>query len=117
MLFRSQNDCDKSKMFLIRQFSHGKSYRIIFNTFFVIGLLGAFVSFVRLKDSSTIDAAQKNEGTINIQSKRLDSLFNRFNSQEELMNQTKNEITILSSRIDSLKCSISKLAAKKKKNL
>ncbi|MEQ8364029.1 MAG: hypothetical protein RH948_14250 [Cyclobacteriaceae bacterium] len=42
------NKSDKSRMFFNRQFGHGQLYRIVFITFFIVGISGSILSLWQL---------------------------------------------------------------------
>jgi len=81
-----QKRLDKHSIFLCRQFSHGKSYRVIFIVFFIIGLIGVIIS----SNSYLVKSKNKNE------LQRIDSLLIYENVKYKTMgSMLKNQDSII----------------------
>jgi hypothetical protein len=112
-----QKESNKNKFFLWHHFSHGKSYRIIFVTFFLIGIVGTTISFLNfMHPIPPVNDNKKIEGTIQIRIDRIDSLNNLILIQETKLNLTHNEIKNVNLKIDSIQKTILKLSKKSHNN-
>lgn len=93
-----QFESDKSKWFWDRQITHGKSYKIIFLSFFFIGLIGSVVSLTSnfLKDKK-LELVEKQEVKATIKLNLED-----LNSLKKTIKQQGAEINLMSNKIDTL---------------
>lgn len=96
---------DNNKTFFInRQISHGKSYKIIFSTFFLIGIIGIVVSSINTK-AKKISDLHKVDTLIEI-NLRLNSLNKALRNNDSIYNENISHYKVIDNKLDSLNISL-----------
>jgi len=105
-----QKNEDKKKLFLFRKLSHGQSYKVIYLSFFVIGIIGSIISLIYANNSlEKSDNNDKNKATITIDVPRLDSIETKiFNNNDTRITSISQSLVKLSNKIDSLNLELTK---------
>ncbi len=102
LLTSELKECQKSKVFFLRQFSHSKSYRLFFVAFFIAGLIGAGSSIFYHSIAKRNISTMKNQNTPIIIVKDSD----KFGEINKRLDEIKLQINDLKNRIEENECKI-----------
>lgn len=93
---------DKSKFFLRRQITHGKSYKYIYLFFLLWGIAGIIIS-IGAANRHNDNMTQRIDASVYLKYDKIDSLKNSINRRDSITNLLFENIKSLSNDIDSLR--------------
>lgn len=106
-----KEETDKSNCILFRQISHGKSYKIMFTTFFIIGILGSVIcSIYSFKENNNDIQNPKVDLMIKMKIEKIDKQNSDIVYQFNSFKISFEEINTIKIKLDSLQQKINKLS-------